>query len=115
MRQQAIGTISGKQFIRIVQSEMQSRNTGLSRLTAETLANQSGVHGHLVRSICDGKTTASKNIPMRALLWTLGFEIACPEDDVIPHLKGKGCFDPVLHGLDVERRSIAAALKKAGQ
>lgn len=94
--------LSGVQFVELVKSELDERNRGLTRLTPSALSTASGLSDRYLRGLFERKNPNPSVLAMRSVLFTLGFEIEGAEQDVVPHLKRKGVFNPAVHKSPVQ-------------
>jgi hypothetical protein len=90
--------LSGRQFTQLVREELRARNSGLGRISTTELSKQSGLSARYLRGLLADDNPNPSVLSMRLVMFTLGLDIPNPEQDVIPHLKKKGVFNPLIHG-----------------
>lgn len=94
-----IAPMSGKEFQKFLKAEINRRNKGLGRVNLTRLGRLCGYTGRYLRTLLDGEDPNPSTKAQRCILFTLGYPVERPEQDVLPHLKLKGVFDPNVHGL----------------
>jgi len=94
--------LTGEAFVELVREEIRMRNRGLSRTNATQVSLAAGFSGNCLKNLYDSAKPNPKLMTMRCILYVLGFEITDPEQDVIPHLKKKGVYQP-----DAYKRNVA--------
>lgn len=90
-------SMSGRQFVELVQADLQRKNAGLGKITLSQLSYASGLSKRYLTQLAKSDEPNPSVKVIRLVLFTLGYEIEKPEEDVIPHLKEKGVFNEKLH------------------
>lgn len=101
--------LSGRQFAALVLSDLEDMNTGLTKTSMSKLGKMSGLSGRRLGQLLNTEQSNAPNptsLTMRLVLFTLGYEIPNPEDDVIPELRRKGVYSKEVHG--APRRKLCA-------
>jgi signal recognition particle subunit SEC65 len=101
--------MSGHQFAAFLKTEIAAQNKGLGKLTYEALGRSCGVTGRYLRTLARDGSQNPSVLTIRLVLFTLGYEVEAPEDDVLPHLKGNGSYVEELHGTKRSRRTLQRA------
>ncbi len=99
--------LSGRQFVDLVKKEIGERSTQLSQVTLTSLSKASGLSASYLRILVAQDDPNPSVLTMRAVLFTLGYKIDSPDQDVVPMLKRKGVYDPALHRTENNQRGAA--------
>ncbi|MFV1933206.1 hypothetical protein [Phaeobacter gallaeciensis] len=102
-----ISQMSGRQFAKLLNQELEAANQGLGRLSYAELGRSCGLTGKWLRKLSEQQGTPS-TLTIRLVLYTLGYEVDAPEEDVVPHLRNKGCYVQSLHGPERNRKQLTA-------
>ncbi|MFV1492368.1 hypothetical protein VWX97_15545 [Phaeobacter sp. JH18-32] len=113
-----ISQMSGRQFAKLLNRELKVANQGLGKLSYAELGRSCGLTGKWLRKLAEQQGNPS-TLTIRLVLFTLGYEVDTPEEDVVPHLQSKGCYVDALHGplrsrKQLTARDIAANAESAG-
>lgn len=99
--------LSGKRFIQIVQRDLEEINNGLGKLSLTELSTSSGLSARYLGQLAKSKTPNPTSMTIRLVLFTLGYSVDDADEDVVPFLKKKGCYQPSLHGVQRKRKELA--------
>ncbi|WP_405111046.1 hypothetical protein L0Z65_04140 [Phaeobacter sp. BS52] len=102
-----ISQMSGRQFAKLLNREFSAANRGLGKLSYAELGRSCGVTGKWLRKLAEQQGTPS-TLTIRLVLYTLGYEVDGPEEDVVPHLQGKDCYIDALHSPNRPRKQLTA-------
>lgn len=85
---------TGPEFVRFVKSELERKNRGLGRTSLAEVSRAAGYSAWWLGRLVEAERPNPTVLAMRSVFFVLGYEIANPEEDVIPHLKSKGVYHP---------------------
>lgn len=103
-RTRTVAPMSGKDFQKFLRDEINHRNSGLGSVNLNRLARLCGYSRRYLKVLLEGDDPNPSTKAQRCILFTLGYPVEGPEQDVVPHLTEKGVYDPKLHVLEASKR-----------